>query len=309
MASAGLHHITAICRDARRNAAFYTDTLGLRMVKRTVNFDEPNTWHLYYGGETGSPGTVLTFFAWDHVAAGRNGIGLAVETAFIVPQRSLGYWTQRLVENNIPHEAPEKRFGETVIGLTDPDGMRLELVARKGAESLSGWGGGGVPAGHAIRGFAGVTLWVGETASTARVLTQALGFAPLGREGNRHRFVSSGAAIGSIVDLRAAPGFLAGRMGAGSIHHVAFRAADDAAQAAMAGTLRAQGLQPTGPIDRLYFRSVYVREPGGILFEIATDRPGFTADEPQDQLGKTLRLPPWHEPRRAQIEAVLLPLA
>jgi glyoxalase family protein len=309
MASVGIHHITAICGDPRRNVAFYTGTLGLRMVKRTVNFDDPTTWHLYYGDETGRPGTALTFFAWTHVAHGRNGIGLAVETAFVVPQGSLGFWTRRLGENGVAHSAPEERFGETVIGFSDPDDMRLELVARRGADRIPGWSGNGVPAEHAIRGFAGVTLWVGETAGTAAVLTEAFGFTRQGREENRHRFVSPGSDIGTIVDLRAAPGFPKGRMGRGSVHHVAFRAAGDAAQAEMAQAARAQGLNPTQQIDRLYFRSVYFREPEGILFEIATDEPGFTADEPKEALGQSLRLPPWHEPQRAAIAAALPPIA
>src|SRR6266508_5452122 len=188
-ASAGIHHVTAICSDPKRNVAFYTHNLGLRLVKKTVNFDDPSTWHLYYGDETGQPGTALTFFAWGKVPAGRNGNGMAVETAFIIPERSLGYWTQRLVERGISHEAPEKRFGETVLPLSDPDGMRLALVAVTGADAIPGWSNGDVPAEHAVRGFHGVTLMVGAGASTADVLTGAFGFKADAREGNLQRFI------------------------------------------------------------------------------------------------------------------------
>ena len=306
--SAGIHHVTAICGDPKRNVAFYTCNLGLRLVKKTVNFDDPTTWHLYYGDETGRPGTALTFFAWGERPAGRNGNGMAVETAFIIPEGSLGYWTQRLVAHGIAHDAPEKRFGESVLPLRDPDGMRLALVAVKGADQIPGWSNGDVPVEHAVRGFHGVTLMVGASAPTAQVLTGGFGFKAAGRDGHRHRFLADGDKIGSVVDIRAAEGFLAGRQGTGSVHHVAFRAADDAAQAGMVATLKAQGLHPTDQIDRCYFRSVYFREPGGVLFEIATDDPGFTLDEPRATLGSAIKLPPWYEPRRAEIVAALPPL-
>ncbi len=307
-ASAGIHHVTAICSDPKKNVAFYTHTLGLRMVKKTVNFDDPSTWHLYYGDETGQPGTALTFFAWGELPPGRNGIGMAVETAFVIPQGSLGYWTQRLIELGISHEAPEKRFGATVLPLSDPDGMRLALVAVKGADAMAGWSNGDVPAEHAIRGFHGVTLMVGAGERTAAVLTGALGFKAAAREGNVRRFLAGGDDIGTVVDVRTAEGFLAGRQGAGSVHHVAFRAADDSAQSDMVKEIKAQDLHPTDQINRCYFRSVYFREPGGVLFEIATDDPGFTLDEPKEALGSTVKLPPWYEPRRAEIVAALPPL-
>jgi glyoxalase family protein len=303
--SVGIHHVTATCGDAKRNVAFYTRSLGLRMVKRTVNFDDPTAWHLYYGDETGRPGTALTFFARGEVAAGRNGNGMAVETAFVVPEPSLGYWTQRLVALDIPHEAPEKRFGQTVLPLRDPDGMRLALVASKGADQIPGWSNGDVPAEQAVRGFHGVTLMVDAGEPTADVLTHAFGFKAQGAEDHRRRYVAAGDKLGTVVDVRIAEGFLAGRQGAGSVHHVAFRAADDAAQAAMVAAIRAQGLRPTDQIDRCYFRSVYFREPGGVLFEIATDDPGFTLDETRETLGSALKLPPWYEPRRAEIVAAL----
>jgi glyoxalase family protein len=305
--SAGIHHITAICSEPRKNAAFYTRDLGLRMVKKTVNFDDPGTWHLYYGDETGSPGTVLTFFGRP-LPRGRNGIGMAVETAFAIPEQALSYWVKRLEDRGVGHDAPENRFGETVLPLQDPDGGRLELVAVKAVDGLPGWSNGDVPTEHAIRGFHSVSLWLGATEPTARVLTAALGFETIGREGNRRRFVSGGGPLGTMVDIRAAPNFPAGQQGAGSIHHVAFRAADDNGQAEVVAALRALGLKTTDQIDRHYFRSVYFREPGGVLFEIATDQPGFTVDERREELGQAIKLPMWCEPNRAEIEAALPPL-
>jgi glyoxalase family protein len=305
----GIHHITAICSDPRRNVAFYTDTLGLRMVKRTVNFDDPTTWHLYYGDETGSPGTALTFFAWGSLPPGRGGVGQAVATSFMIPERSLAFWTGRFAEKGVPHDEPERRFDQTVVALRDPDGMNLELVATKGARALPAWPGGPVPEEHAIRGFHGVTLMVAEREPTAQVLVEALGFTAAGEDATRHRFLGADAPFGLTVDLRVEPAGGPARQGAGSVHHVAFRAADDAAELAVAAAVRAMGLKPTDQIDRQYFRSVYFREPGGILFEIATDAPGFTVDEPREALGRSLKLPAWYEPRRAEIEAALPSLA
>jgi glyoxalase family protein len=308
--STGIHHVTAIAGDARRNLAFYTQTLGLRLVKKTVNFDDPGTYHLYYGDETGSPGTILTFFPWTHVAPGRLGVGQTQETAFRVPAASIGFWTHRFVEKGVPHEAPEKRFGETVLPFKDPDGMALALVGVAGAEAEPGWSDGELPPEHAIRGFAGVSLMLEAAERTGAILTDVLGFAEEAREGSLIRYRAPGAAVGGTVDIRAAGGFLPGRMGGGSVHHIAFRAADDAAQAAMVERLAAShGIRATEQKDRNYFRSVYFREPGGVLFEIATDAPGFAADEPLNELGRALKLPRFLEPRRSQIEAVLPALA
>lgn len=303
--SAGLHHVTAICSDPRRNVAFYTDGLGLRLVKRTVNFDDPSTWHLYYGDETGTPGTALTFFAWGNLPPGRSGIGQTAATAFIIPERSLAYWTDRFAEKGIPHDVPERRFDQTVVALRDPDGMSLELVATKGARALPAWSGGPVPAEHVIRGLFGVTLDVADAEATARVLTEALGLSRGEQENARSRFMAAGGPLGTVVDVRADSRGSPGRQGAGSVHHVAFRVPDEATEIEMASTVRDLGLRPTEPIDRQYFRSVYFREPGGVLLEIATDGPGFTVDEPKEMLGSSLKLPAWFEPRRAQIEAAL----
>ncbi|MFP4537146.1 MAG: ring-cleaving dioxygenase [Dichotomicrobium sp.] len=304
----GIHHVTAIAGKPNVNLRFYTRTLGLRFVKKTVNFDDPGTYHFYYGDEAGRPGTILTFFPWQHAGPGRGGVGLAQTTAFRVPAHSIGFWTHRLVEAGVEHETPAKRFGETVLDFRDPDGMRLSLVGVPGAEAEPAWLGGDIPAEHAIRGFYGVTLLLEDAGPTGDVLTDVLGFERAGSEGALARF-KAGSAAGGIVDIREAKGFLPGRRGRGSVHHVAFRAANDAEQAEMARKLAdTHGLRPTGQIDRQYFRSVYFNEPGGILFEIATDEPGFTVDEPLTALGTDLKLPSFLEPRRQELEAVLPPL-
>ncbi|MGU3537499.1 ring-cleaving dioxygenase [Methylobacterium sp. A54F] len=302
----GIHHVTAIAGPARRNRDFYTRVLGLRLVKRTVNFDDPGTYHLYYGDEAGSPGSLLTFFPFAHAAPGRAGIGESSETAFRVPRGSIGWWTQRLVAMGVPFEAPAQIFGETVLPFRDPDGTALALVGVDGDEAADAVTGSDVPAEHAIRGLHGVTLLLAEAGPTAAILTDVLGFSETGREGVRTRF-SAGA--GGTVTLRAVGGFLRGRPGAGTVHHAAFRAADDAAQAAMVARLtEGHGLSVTEQRDRAYFRSVYFREPGGVLFEIATDAPGFAVDEPAAELGRTLKLPPALEPHRATIADALPPL-
>ncbi|MEP9376293.1 ring-cleaving dioxygenase [Aquabacter sp. CN5-332] len=301
----GIHHVTAISGPARRNVEFYLDTLGLRLVKKTVNFDDPGTYHLYYGDEAGQPGSILTFFPWEHVAPGRLGVGETQETTFRVPAGSIGYWTQRLVEKGVKHSTPVRRFGETVLAFTDPDGMRLALVGVPGADAEPAWSVGDIPAEHAIRGFHGVSLLVKETAPTGAILTDVLGFTEAGTEGAYVRF-RSGAPMGGFVDLRVAGDFLRGRQGGGSVHHVAFRAADDAAEAEMVRKLQENhGIRTTEQKDRNYFRSVYFREPNGVLFEIATDIPGFAVDEPAATLGEALKLPSFLEGRRAEIERVL----
>ena len=301
----GIHHVTAISGQARRNFDFYSHVLGLRFVKKTVNFDDPGTYHLYYGDRCGRPGTILTFFPWEHAAAGRSGVGQALQTTFRIPENAIGYWTHRFVEKGVTHTVPERRFGEPVLAFTDPDGMSLAVVGVAGAESESAWVGAGIAAEHAIRGFHGVTLMVDDGAPTAAVLRDVLGFSGAGEDGSLTRFAAT-EAVGGVVDIRAAKGFLPGRQGRGSVHHIAFRAADDAAQAAMARKLTNDlGLHPTAQLDRKYFRSVYFREPGGILFEIATDAPGFAVDEPVETLGRDLQLPPFLEAQRKEIEAVL----
>ena len=305
MTEHGIHHVTAFARRPARTLDFYTRVLGLRLVKKTVNFDDPGTYHLYFGDEAGAPGTILTFFPIAHAAPGRVGVGETSETAFRVPRAAIGAWAHRLVAEGVAHELPAVSFGETVLRFRDPDGMPLALVGVDGAESEPAWTGAGLPAEQAIRGFHGVTLLLREAGPTASVLTDVLGFRPAGREGAQSRFKGE-AALGGVVTLRAVGDFLPGRQGAGSVHHVAFRAADDAVQGAMAERLRAEhGLSVTEQRDRQYFRSIYFREPGGVLFEIATDAPGFSVDEAPAELGRALKLPPFLEAHRRRIEAVL----
>ncbi len=306
----GIHHVTAIAGAAQRNLDFYTGVLGLRLVKKTANFDDPSAYHLYYGDETGRAGSILTFFPWDGVPPGRIGVGETQETMFQVPESSLGFWTHRFVEKGVAHEAMAKRFGETVLAFKDADGTHLALVASPGIEGEPGWSGGQIPAEHAIRGFHSITLLLEESAATGVILTNVLGFVEVASEGAVRRFRAQGVKAGAIVDLRTAGGFLRGRQGAGSVHHVAFRAADDADQADMVRKLvENHGVHTTEQKDRNYFRSVYFREPGHVLFEIATDPPGFAVDEPVATLGQELKLPAFLERDRAEIEARLPKLA
>lgn len=300
-----IHHITAIASAPDRNLAFYEGALGLRLVKQTVNFDDPEVHHLYYGDETGTPGTILTFFPYPGARAGRHGAGQAEEIGFAIPVGALGFWRERLAALGIAADAPAQRFGERVLSFKDHDGLMLELVEDTAAAALPGRAAEGVPAEHAIRGFHGITLWVEDPAATARVLTEEFLYQAGQVEGARQRFIHPGAGLGRIVDLRTVEGFWAGAMGAGVVHHVAFRAADDATQAAVTASLTRHGIRVTPQQDRNYFRSTYFHEPGGVLFEVATDDPGFAIDEPADALGTRLMLPPRYEPRRAAIEAAL----
>ncbi|MBK5957766.1 ring-cleaving dioxygenase [Rhodoplanes elegans] len=305
----GIHHVTIMAGRAHRNLDVYTRTLGLRLVKKTVNFDDPGTYHFYYGDETGRPGTIVTFFPWEHAAPGQSGVGETIETALRIPETAIAFWTHRLVEAGLRHEAPAKRFGETVIRFRDPDGTRLALVGVPGIEREPAWSTAEIPAEVAIRGVHSVGILVADTAPTGAILTNVLGFEEIARDEDVVRYRATDASDdtpGAIVDLHRAGAPFRGRLGAGSVHHVAFRAADDAAQTAMVATLAAEhGLRTTEQRDRNYFRSVYFREPGGVLFEIATDVPGFAVDEPVAALGTALKLPAQYEGRRAAIEAVL----
>ena len=301
-----IHHVTAIAGDPARNLGFYTRKLGLRLVKKTVNFDDPSTYHFYYGDETGRPGTILTFFPWTNASAGRHGAGETSQTAFRVPLRSIGYWIERFTEKGIRCQPPEMRFGQSVLPFTDPDGMALALVGVSDAENERAWSNDDIPSEHAIRGLQGVTLLLNSAQKTAAILTDVFGFREVAREGSVIRFAAAGDAKGSVVDIYEAPAVMRGHQGRGSVHHIAFRAADDAQQAQMTEKLiRAHGRHPTEQKDRKYFRSVYFREPGGVLFEIATDIPGFAVDEPVETLGRDLELPNFLEPRRKEIEGML----
>ena len=301
----GLHHITAIASDPRQNLDFYTQVLGLRFVKKSVNQDDPGTYHLYYGDYQASPGTILTFFPWAGLRRGRPGTGQAYATAFSVPTGSLPFWQQRFQKLGVKHEAVEKRFNDDVLPFADPDGLRLELVATAEADPRTPAPATDVPAEFAIRGFHSSTLAVTETTATAQVLTRSMGYQLAAQSGHRTRFRTGAGGPGTYVDLLADPALPRGLNGAGTIHHVAFRVPDDATEVAARTVLLNDGLQVSPVIDRAYFKSIYYREPAGVLFEIATDGPGFAIDEPLDQLGTKLGLPPHLEVHRAEIEAAL----
>lgn len=302
----GLHHVTAIAGDARRNFDFYTKVLGLRFVKKTVNFDDPHTYHFYFGNYAAEPGTILTFFPWgDGIQAGRRGTGQTTETAFSVPEGSLDFWLKRLDAHNVTYNKPSRKFGEDYLTLLDPDGLKLELTISARGDSRQPNATEEVPENVGIRGFHAVTLTLADVQATARVLTELLDFQMLEHQVNRYRFLSRNTTTAAIVDLVEAPGERRGHVAGGSVHHVAFRVANDEVQMALREKIAAQGYQITEQIDRNYFHSLYFREPGGVLFEIATDNPGFTADEPLSGLGQTLKLPPQYERRRGEIEAAL----
>ena len=307
----GIHHITAISGDAQENLDFYSGVLGLRLVKRSVNQDAPDTYHLFYADAEGHPGTDLTFFPWPQMPPGRKGAGLAVEVGFAVPAGSLGFWAERLGAMGVTVEAPENRFGEEVLRLRDPHGLELALTAISGPSEprkFAPWQQSPVPERHQIRGFHAVRLWERNLATTARFLGGALGFQPMGEEGGWHRFGADGGGSGRWVEIRELPGERLGEWGTGAVHHVAFRVADEEEELAVRRQVQEAGSHPTQVIDRFWFRSVYFKEPGGVLFEIATEGPGFAVDEDAAHLGERLILPPWLEPHRREIEAVLPPL-
>lgn len=304
----GIHHVTAIARDPQRNVDFYTGLLGLRLVKKTVNFDDPATYHLYYGDELGRPGTLLTFFPWPLAARGSRGVGQATAVAFSVPVGSLKYWQERLQDERMVVEGPEERFQEEFLTFLDPDGLKLELVAQADAGPGEPWQGGPVPPEDAVRGIDAVTLSEQGYEATATLLGEILGFRQVAASGNRFRFAMGEGGAGARLDILCVPDAAQGRIAAGTVHHVAFRVADDESQNRWRSRLVERGLDVTPVLDRQYFHSIYFREPGGVLFEIATDPPGFTLDEPAEALGQGLKLPPWLEPRRKGIEATLPPL-
>ena len=304
----GIHHVTAVAADPGENVAFYTDVLGLRMVKQTVNFDDVSTYHLYYGDTTGTPGTALTFFPFGETRQGRVGKGMASATTFRAPAGSLAYWQDRLAESDADVTEPVERFDETVLPFRDPDGQPLELVFGDDPHddgAVEPWGDGPVPAEHALRGFAGVTLLPTDPDATADVL-ETMGYEATESVGDRTRYeVPDRAGVVDVLDRPDAP---AARPGAGTVHHVAFRTPDVETELAWRETLLEAGQRVTEQKDRQYFQSIYFREPGGVLFEIATDGPGFTADESVAELGSELKLPPWLEDDRERIEAGLQPL-
>ena len=331
----GIHHITAITGNPQKNIDFYTGFLGLRLVKLTVNFDDPKTYHFYYGDEIGRPGTILTFFPWQSMPRGFRGTGQVITTSFLIPENSTEYWVNRLKSQGISYTGPTKRFddnkdggtsGEQVITLYDSDGMEIELVAYKDAEAKRDhvWRRGPIPEDHAIRGFHSATLSLEGYERTADLLTENMGFSKTKSEGSRFRFEikDKEKIVGefysnkqqreldllnspSTVDLVCLPYTQRGSMGVGTVHHIAWRTPTDASQLDMRKIIINTGLDATPVIDRTYFHSVYFREPGGILFEIATDPPGFMVDQKEEDLGQKLLLPEWLEPDRKYLEKVL----
>lgn len=305
MSILGIHHVTAIAGDPQTNVGFYSGVLGLRLVKKTVNFDDPSTFHLYYGDGVGSPGTIMTFFPWPGVRAGVLGSGQTRTTAFAVPEGSLEFWRGRL-EASMVHTDNVERFGVPGLAFADPDGLGLELLACVQTDDVrEPWNGSSVPVEHAILGFDGVTLLHADSAATARLLVEVMGFRKVAEDSHRVRYESGHGGSGTLVDLVRDPTVSRGRVAGGSVHHVAFRVADEAAQTGWMDRLSAAGHPTTDVKDRQYFHSIYFGEPGGVLFEIATDTPGFVIDESIEKLGQSLCLPPWLESARDRIEGVL----
>ena len=287
----GLHHVTAIASDPQRNLDFYTDVLGLRFVKKTINFDDPGTYHFYFGDDAGTPGTILTFFPWPNARRGSVGAGEVTHTAFSVPPTSIPYWEQRLAAKGISVEVKEERMGNTVLIFSDPDGMKIELVGHTEDAPVKAPRFADVPAEHAIRGFFGVTMLQRDARQTEAAL-DLLGFHKVAVEGNRLRFSAEGDALGNHIDIVVDPKATRGNPGAGTVHHIAFRSEGYEDQQLWREVI-SQYLGVSPVMERDYFRSIYFREPGGVLFEMATDIPGFAVDEPIESLGEELRVPQW----------------
>ncbi|MGH2435814.1 MAG: ring-cleaving dioxygenase [bacterium] len=307
----GIHHVTAIAGDPQENVDFYVGVLGLRLVKRSVNQDDPGTYHLFYADAAGSPGTDLTFFAWPGALHGREGAGQATAVSLVIPKRGLEYWTKRLTASDIAFEGPTRRFDEEVIAFSDWHGQALELAAAPDGESRpwQAWVEGPVPQEFAIRGIHNVTLKEAAEHPTVAFLTEQLGFRLSGEAAGRKRFAVGRGGSGAWLDLVIVPGAATGRVAVGTIHHVAWRTPDDQEQQQWWQQIRDLGAPISEIIDRFWFHSIYFREPGGVLFEIATDGPGFAVDESVEELGTRLVLPPWLEPRRTEIERALKPIA
>src|SRR5687768_10354520 len=306
-APTGLHHVTAIAGPAQDNLDFYAGVLGMRLVKRSVNQDDPGTYHLFYADAEGRPGTDLTFFPWSHLAPSREGHGLSSEVGLAIPQGSLSFWTQRLAHYGVTTAPVERRFGAPVLPVTDPHGLRVALIESEhaAARPFTPWEHSPIPAERQIRGLETARLREHDLEPTAAFLTQVLGFELLGTENGWQRYDVSGGLSGAYIDVQAAPDTRRGAWGVGSIHHLAWRVDDATHQLSVRGEIERAGRRPTPVIDRFWFQSVYFTEPGGVLFELATDGPGFAVDEDPAHLGETLVLPPWLEGHRAQITAAL----
>ena len=302
----GLHHVTAMCSDPQANIDFYTGVLGLRLVKLTVNYDDPQTYHLYYGDAVGSPGSLITFFAWPGAYRGRHGAGQPTATAYAVPDASIPFWQERLKISR-----PDERFGQRVLALEDPDGMKLEIIGTTENDPRKPWDKSDVPIEHGLRGFHSVTLTESNFAPTVELLSQKLGYRQTHDARGRRRFAPGTAAAGEFVtciDVVEDPPAQRGTMGVGTVHHIALRTPDDPQQLAWLEKIKGIGLNVSPVMDRNYFLSIYFREPAGVLFEIATDPPGMTVDEPIEKLGSGLYLPPWLEPHRKELKQILPPV-
>jgi len=302
----GIHHITALASNAQENVDFYTGVLGLRLVKKTVNFDAPDVYHLYYGNERGSPGTIMTFFPYPDIPKGRKGKGQLITTSFSIPESSMEYWIKRLNKFGIPNEGPQQRFDELFVYFEDREGLGLELVVSR-EDAREGFTYGNIPLEFSIKGFYGVSLLEECYEKTADLLTRQMDHALIAQKDNRFRYSSTGRP-GDFIDVLCCPDALKGLSGYGTVHHVAFATADDIAQLEAREKLLRLGLNVTPVLDREYFHSIYFREPGGVLFEIATTLPGFTVDEPLESLGESLKLPSWEEKNRVRIEKELTAL-
>ena len=300
----GLHHITAIASDAQRNYDFYTQTLGFRLVKKTVNFDYPTTYHFYFGNEVGTPGTVLTFFPWAGMSKGRNGAGMATEIGYSVPKGSLNFWKARFEKLNIRYNTGEQ-FGEQYITFEDPDGLKLKLIETKQKDEREVWETDEIKADVAIKGFHTVTLTLNNIKATAAILTEIFGYKQIDKESNLYRYQTDAVEDAAIIDLLEMPLAPRGINAGGTNHHIAFRVKDEETLMAFREKIVAKGHGITEKINRDYFFSLYFREPGGVLFEIATDNPGFATDETVENLGSSLQLPTQHEPMRDKIEKAL----
>ncbi|MDN5287142.1 MAG: ring-cleaving dioxygenase [Mucilaginibacter sp.] len=301
----GLHHITAIAGGAKKNYDFYTRVLGLRMVKKTVNFDDPQTYHLYYGDEVGTPGTILTFFPWEGITAGRRGARQVTEIGYSVPKGSLDFWLKRFEDNKVLYNKPAEKFGEQYLTVLDPDGLKLELIVSKTADTRLPWETAEVKAENATRGFHNITITTNKIDATAKILTDVFGYRLLEQHVNRFRFITDAVDNAAIVDLVEVAGEVAGHVAGGSVHHVAFRVKNEEVLMQYREKIAALGLHITDKIDRNYFYSLYFREPGGVLFELATDNPGFSVDESVAELGSGLKLPAQYEKMRGELEKSL----
>src|SRR5690606_6486916 len=297
----GLHHITAIANDAQQNLDFYTKVLGLRLVKKTVNFDDPGTYHFYFGNETGTPGTILTCFPWEGVNQGRNGTGMATHIGYALPHGALDFWKERLKKKDILYEE-YRVFGEKLISFRDPDGLQLQFIESHTSDNREGWTTEDINKDVGLKGFHNVTLTLRRTEATSNVLTGILGYELQKQEDNRFRFATSAIDTANLVDLVEDPSGPQGYNAAGTNHHIAFRVKDDNVLMEYREKILSAGFNVTSKINRDYFFSLYFREPGGVLFELATDNPGFDIDEPVAELGNNLKLPKQYENRRLDIE-------